>query len=408
MGRRAKGAIPKATVHKTLKQERVRIDGRTIWLGPAGSERARDNYRVVIAEWAANGQRLPADFSLPPADQPAPPLVPKLEDLPPPTGHTTVADLLMVAFAEVGGGKSREELRKCSRWWRLRSAAAALEAYANLPAVQFGPRLLGEVTRRLSTEPMPRKRGGKTVTRTATAVREIVHEIRRLFRDAVAREELPAERLVALESLKKLPTQGARESDIREPVDPAVVDATCDHLPPVVADLVRFIMLTGCRPGEAEGLACDDIDTAGSTWVATPRKHKTKHLGKARSIAIGPRARAILKRWMSGKAGVEIVFSRDDLNRAKLPSTIRMRPLRKTGSVFESGDLRQRVKRAAKKAGVEHWSPYQLRHTGLQAVRSAGDRDAAQAQGGHSDGRITERYAKPDISRQQAVIERIG
>lgn len=408
MGRRAKNAIPRATVHKGRGHERLRIDGRTLWLGRAGSERAKTNYQLAITAWAANGSKLPDDFALPKTTEPTPPRIPCPADLPEPSAVPTVADLALATIAEVGGGKSTDQLRVCSRWWRLLAAVKALEPYADLPAVQFGPRLLREVSKRLATEPMPRKRNGRTVTRTATAVREIVSEIRRIFSEAVVREELPPERLLALQALRKIPTEGARPPEVRQPVPAEAVEATCSHLPPVVADLLRFVMLTGSRPGEAEAACRAEFDTSGTTWIWQPRHHKTTHLGKSRVIAVGPKARQILKRWWSGKTGDAVIFSRSDLQRAKTSSTIRMRPLRKAGDKFESGDLRQRVQRAAKKAGVERWCPYQLRHTGLTETRKAGGLDAAQAQAGHSSGSTTERYAKPDITRQAQAIERIG
>jgi hypothetical protein len=39
----------------------------------------------------------------------------------------TIADLLAVTLAEVGAGKTKQQLRTNSRWWRLRKIAAVLE-----------------------------------------------------------------------------------------------------------------------------------------------------------------------------------------------------------------------------------------------------------------------------------------
>ena len=57
----------------------------------------------------------------------------------PETTLPCVADLLCTAFLEV------EE--KCWCLYLLRRSAVALEPYANLPAVEFGPRLPGQVAR---------------------------------------------------------------------------------------------------------------------------------------------------------------------------------------------------------------------------------------------------------------------
>ncbi len=57
-----------------------------------------------------------------------------------------MADLLCTAFANV------EE--KSWRWYLLRRVAVYLEHYANLLAVEIGPRLLGQVAKTIVIDPM--------------------------------------------------------------------------------------------------------------------------------------------------------------------------------------------------------------------------------------------------------------
>jgi len=57
-----------------------------------------------------------------------------------------VADLLCTAFVDVK--------EKSWRWYLLRRVAVCLEPYANLPAVEFGPRLLAQVAKTTATTPM--------------------------------------------------------------------------------------------------------------------------------------------------------------------------------------------------------------------------------------------------------------
>ena len=57
-----------------------------------------------------------------------------------------VTDLLCTTFVDV------EE--KLWRWYLLRRVAVCLEPYANLPAVEFGPRLLAQVAKTTATTPM--------------------------------------------------------------------------------------------------------------------------------------------------------------------------------------------------------------------------------------------------------------
>ena len=310
-----------------------------------------------------------------------------------------MADLLCAAFVDV------EE--KSWRWYLLRRVAVCLEPYANLPAIEFGPRLLGQVAKTMATTPMQATRGGESVPPTKKYVREVIAEIKRIFSDAVAREELPPERLVALDSLKKLPIDNARDSQQRDAVLPDIVEDTCAVLPPVFADLIRFIMLTGCRPAEATGLTPAMLDTKPTTWVARPHQHKNKHRGHDRQFGIGPIARAILKPWLAGKAENDLIFSRSQLNRATTADMIQC-STKTNREQFNKNDLKRLLNRAIKVSGSPHWCPYQLRHRGLTEIRQAGGRDAAQAQAGHSDGSMTERYAKPTLGDAAEIIERVG
>ena len=103
---------------------------------------------------------------------------------------------------------------------------------------------------------------------------------------------------MALNALKKLPTENARDNVERDPVGIEVVEDTCAVLPPVVAELLRFILLTGCRPSEATSATPAAIDTSVTPWVLRPKTHKTKKKGRVRIIQTGPQAHGILNRWL--------------------------------------------------------------------------------------------------------------
>ena len=48
MGRRKKSTTPVPSIHKQSGRSRVRIKGKTIWLGKAGSKQAEENYKQVL------------------------------------------------------------------------------------------------------------------------------------------------------------------------------------------------------------------------------------------------------------------------------------------------------------------------------------------------------------------------
>ena len=145
---RRSGTLPKPRLHKR-GYRRIRVGGLDFTLGKPGSQQADERYKTLLAAWADGGGILPDDFEL--ESEPAKKKSLKPTTHIPETHLFCVADLLCTAFLEV------EE--KCWRWYLLRRAAVALEPYANLPAVEFGPRLLGQVAKTMATRPMPATRG---------------------------------------------------------------------------------------------------------------------------------------------------------------------------------------------------------------------------------------------------------
>ena len=65
----------------------------------------------------------------------------------------------------------------------------------------------------------------------------------------------------------------------------------------------------------------------------------------------------------------------------------------------------QRSQERARKAGVEipHWFPHQLRHRSATETRDQFGMEAARDMAGHSDSKITKRYAKQKIERMVKV-----
>ena len=83
-------------------------------------------------------------------------------------------------------------------------------------------------------------------------INDQVGRIVRLFRWAASDELIPAsvsDALKTVEGLRKGRTKATESKPVR-PVDDPLVEATLPHLPAVVADMVRFQRLTGCRPGK--------------------------------------------------------------------------------------------------------------------------------------------------------------
>lgn len=69
--------------------------------------------------------------------------------------------------------------------------------------------------------------------------------------------------------------------------------------------LLRFLWLTGCRPGEATGLTVDAV--RWDLGIASIRLHKTRHKGKTRTIVLPADAVAILREQQL-KYGTGLLF----------------------------------------------------------------------------------------------------
>jgi integrase len=219
----------------------------------------------------------------------------------------------------------------------------------------------------------------------------------------------------------------ARETEPVKPVAQEVVDATIKQLTPVVADMVRAQLLIGCRPGEICRLTPAMIDRSGDVWTAEFGEHKTAHHGHTRTLYIGPKAQVILTPYLLRGPDdclfrpMDAVKARRERDHAKrmTPISCGNRPGRRNGGkpkgnqrlpgkTYDVSAYGRAIKRAAKKAGVKHWSPNQLRHTRGTVVRSQFGLDAAAVILGHSEVGVTQVYAEQDRAQALEVARKIG
>ena len=153
MGRRRRGEEPQMRFHADSGQARVRINGKTIYLGKWDSAEAKANYHRLLVEWhgqQANGTTrpiLPSPQPQPAASAPALP--------PPPTG-LTIAELCLLWIAACEKKFTRKDGRTSSTIHECRMIARALEPDGLTPAATFRARALATVQERLVAEGRPR------------------------------------------------------------------------------------------------------------------------------------------------------------------------------------------------------------------------------------------------------------
>jgi integrase len=161
--------------------------------------------------------------------------------------------------------------------------------YGRIPAIEFGPLALKAIRQKMIEADLSRGVINKNVGR-----------IPRMFRWVAAEEKVPvtvSQALLTLPGLKKGRTD-ARETPPVKPVDDEVIMTTLEYLPSVVADMVRFQLLTGCRPGEVCQIRPRDINRSGEDWTYRPASHKTDHFNRERLISIGPKAQEVITQYL--------------------------------------------------------------------------------------------------------------
>jgi integrase len=291
-------------------------------------------------------------------------------------------------------------------------------------------------------------------------INDHLHRIRRMFKWAAGNEMIPYEvyqRLTTVDGLRKGRTE-AREMAPVPPVDDKVVEKTLPHLPAVVADMVRFQRLTGCRPGEVCILRRCDIDTSGDVWTYRPESHKTEHHDRDRIIVIGPKAQEILRPYLLRDseaycfcpADSEAKRRRDAHEQRVTPlkygnrpgSNRKRKPKRSAGNNYTNDSYRRAIHRACDLAfpapeplarleketakqwrerltstqrdelkqwqSQNQWSPNQLRHTAATEIRSKFGLEAAQVTLGHSNANVTQIYAERDLSKAAEIMRQVG
>jgi len=258
-------------------------------------------------------------------------------------------------------------------------------------------------------------------------VKDRMTRIRAILRWGVSEELVPPDVYARCKAVAP-PTEheGVRITKEREPVGDDVVGATLPHLPPTVADMVVLQRLTGMRSGELCSMTWEQIDRsaadADGMWHYRPVRHKTRRLGRTRVVGLGVESQAILGRYLD-RAECEPIFSPRASEHGRLaavragrrtpmtPSHVERaskarrradgRP-RAPSDAYAPDSLRRVIRRASERADVAPWHPHLLRHARGAELAGSGGLHVAQAALGHSDLRVTQRYAH--ILRQKNLL----
>jgi integrase len=234
--------------------------------------------------------------------------------------------------------------------------------------------------------------------------------------------------------------------------------------------MIELQQLTGMRSGEVTAMRPVDLYTTGKNWIFAPRRHKTAHYGHARTIYLGPKARAVVEPFLSGRAFEAYLFSpieaegerRADVHaERKTPlscgnrpgSNRREKPAKKLGaryttvsylrSIYRACDAafsppqhlaRHRVAAHRGKDGTRwetdrewrarlgdekwvelqqwqadhRWHPHQLRHNAGTRLRKQYGLEAARIVLGQRSAAVAEIYAEIDQAKAEQIMAEVG
>jgi integrase len=421
---RLSSGFPRYSKHRASGQAVVRLSGEDFYLGPHGTQASKLEYDRQIAEWLARGRRPRAS-----------------------AGHSdlTVVELLAdyKQHAEIYYRKNGELTSEVKQV--VLACKVVIRLYGRELADDFGPLKLQAVQHAMIRAGWSRKNINKQVGRVV-----------RIFKWAVSKEMVRPDLEHSLRTVAGL-QQGRSEAKESVPVLPvadSLVNATLDHVSPIVADMVRLQRLTGCRPEELCLLRPCDVDTSVAVWAYRPESHKTAHHSRERVIFIGPKGQDVLRPYLlrekssycfcpaEGERKRRLAASekrQTPLSCGNVPgSNRRRRPAKAPGDRYTSdsyrraihracdlafgmpGELRkatngetsqakaERLKLAKQWRDKYRWSPNQLRHSAATEIRKRFGLEAAQVTLGHAAADVTQVYAERDMERAAQVMAAVG
>jgi len=425
--------VPSYRKHKQSGQAVVTLTDpsgarRDVLLGKHGTAASRQEYARVIAEWEAAGRRLPAHN-------------PQMPDL-------SVNELVLAFMGHAKQHYRRPDGTHTTEINEYRLALRpVVHLYGHTRAAAFGPLALKAV-RDLIVQGWKHPKYGEQAGLSRGVVNQRIGRVRRVWKWGVENELLLSDVLPGLQAVRGLQRgrTAARETEPVKLVAEAVVEETLPYLTRHVAGLVRLLSLTGMRCGEACVMRACDIDMSGAVWLYRPTDHKTAHHGHGRTIALGPKAQAVVKEFLtldtqaylfSPAREREERYAAMRANRKTpvQPSQQRRRKRkarRQPGERYCAMAVGHAIRKAIDRANTErscdackplppaercsdcraraipYWHPHQLRHAKATEIRREYGLDVARVVLGHRSPQITEVYAEIDTAKAAAVMEKLG
>lgn len=382
--------VPAYRLHKSSGQAIVTLSSSDHLLGPFGSPESKTKYYRLVAEWIEGGRK-PLGISPPQNDAVVP--------------TATVKDLVDAFTAHVDGTyrmNGASHIKRCIRF--------ASEYFGRVKVDDFRPTMAIKCREQMIASGWTRNGCNRGLM-----------IIRMMFKFGVVHEiAQPAtlQRLQAIEPLKVGRTHAPESAPVK-PVADTDIAAIQPFVAPPIWSIIQLQRLCGARGGELLELTAKDINTSSNIWTYRPAKHKTAHRGHDRIIYFGPKAQAVLRPVMEGRAADAYLFSPRDGFAARMASkgTQRRRPnqkptpratARKIGDHYTPSSYRRAISYGCKRAKITTWHPHQLRHSAATEWRRGYGPDAALTLLGDRTSNLIEVYAERDHQTAMRIAAEIG
>ena len=353
-----KKRIPGYLLHKSSGHARVIIDGKEHWLGPYGSEESRIRYDKLIAEYQLKHGGSTARATI------------------------TIAQLC-VAYIEHAKVYYQKNGKQTSEVSTIQAALRVLVArFSRLRVSEFGPLKLKDVRDQMIAKGWVR-----------SSINQQVKRIVRVLSWGVENEVVPPSIAEACRQVKGL-SKGRSAAREAAPVLPVPVDrilAIKSFVRPAVWGMIELQLATGMRPGEVRTLRLSNLNPAGEVWEYVPSSHKTEHHEIDRRIFVGPRGQEVVSRFPVIDES-RFVFAADT----------------EGFRCYTKDSYNRAITRGSKKAGVDPWSPNQLRHNSATDLRAKVGIEATRTVLGHKSAGTTEIYAEQDFEAARKVMATYG
>ncbi|QDU66319.1 tyrosine-type recombinase/integrase [Engelhardtia mirabilis] len=363
----------------------ARFNGRQQWFGRYDDPAAHQAFQEHLQRWLANGGEDP-DAEL---------------------GDLTVADLVARFLLHAERYYRRADGTPTQTVEAFVYAFRPLmQLFASTRAEDFSLQCLKLVRERMLDDALARKTVNIRVSRLV-----------QLFKWGAEEELVSASTYQGLTVLRNLQAgrSRARETEKRRPVSRADVDAVLPHASRQIAAIVELMWWSGMRSGEAVAMRPRDLERSGEVWFYRLDHHKAAHHGHVRRVAIGPHAQEILRPFLDRVprpddslplfSPREAEDERNAARRRRQGSRRRRADLRDAYGVPE---LRRAVQRACDQAGIDRWTPHQLRHAAGTRLREEAGLEASQLILGHRNANTTEIYAEVSERRRVEFALRFG